>query len=355
VCLILLQHDRKMYRYRYLLLPSVAVVLLAALAAALPGILRAFLFSPPACQEKWQEQTLGLSSVRGLPMTPMITSERIDALEESFHPRPSDVWVVTYPKSGTTWVQHIVNTLNGYDTSIPGSVNRHCPWPEVAFGISVPIETMNGWPDPPEPNGARCWKSHWPNQDHMSNENGLPGKKIYVMRNSMDVAVSYYYHHLDMGPMLYNGFSGTWEEYFPLFAHGDVDDGSWFEHVASWWSRRNDPDVLLLRYEDLKADAAGGIRRIAQFMGIGVSEERLHQIVNETSFAAMKESQRKDIPHRIFKALGVVKGMTGVRKGIVGDSKSHFSSVQREELLREYNEVLKPIGVPQDWALLDLS
>ena len=112
--------------------------------------------------------------------------------------------------------------------------------------------------------------------------------------------------------------------------------------------------MLLLRYEELKADAAGGIRRIAQFMGIGISEEQLHQIVNQTSFAAMKELQSKDISTRVMKALGIIKGKAGMRKGMVGDSRSYFTDAQREELLLQYNEILGPLGVPRDWALLDL-
>lgn len=28
--------------------------------------------------------------------------------------------------------------------------------------------------------------------------------------------------------------------------------GPWFDHVLSWWKHKDDPDVLILKYEDMK-------------------------------------------------------------------------------------------------------
>ena len=39
-----------------------------------------------------------------------------------------------------------------------------------------------------------------------------------------------------------------------VFSHvqfAAVDLGSWFEYEKAWWEHRNDPNVLLLKYEDM--------------------------------------------------------------------------------------------------------
>ena len=47
-----------------------------------------------------------------------------------------------------------------------------------------------------------------------------------------------------------------------------TDYASYFHHLASWWPHRNDPNVLLVFYEDLKDCYESSVRSIAEFMGI---------------------------------------------------------------------------------------
>ena len=49
---------------------------------------------------------------------------------------------------------------------------------------------------------------------------------------------------------------------------------SFFEFERSFWEQRGRSNVLLVRYRDLKADTIGEMRRIAQFLGLNVPEER---------------------------------------------------------------------------------
>jgi hypothetical protein len=77
---------------------------------------------------------------------------------------------------------------------------------------------------------------------------------------------------------------------------GVLDSGSWFNHVAGWWARRNDPNVLILRYEDLQRGPTGTIRRIAAFCNIPLSNERLARVLERSSFAFMKRYEDKIDP-----------------------------------------------------------
>ena len=57
-------------------------------------------------------------------------------------------------------------------------------------------------------------------------------KYIYVMRNPKDTAVSLYHHTRSI---LAYEYEGDWDDFFERFMSGNVDFGSWFDHVLQWW------------------------------------------------------------------------------------------------------------------------
>ena len=56
---------------------------------------------------------------RGIPVPDFITAERYEEIETVHKTRDDDVYIATYQKSGTTWLQHILNEL--YDHPQVGS------------------------------------------------------------------------------------------------------------------------------------------------------------------------------------------------------------------------------------------
>ena len=42
-------------------------------------------------------------------------------------------------------------------------------------------------------------------------------------------------------------FEGGWDDFVQDWLDGNVENGSYFDHVASWFKRVDDPDVLLVR------------------------------------------------------------------------------------------------------------
>ena len=60
-------------------------------------------------------------------------------------------------------------------------------------------------------------------------------------------------------------------------------------HLSDAWARRDEPNVLLVRYEDLLADLAGQMRWLAGRLGIAVPEPAWPGLVEAATFERMKD------------------------------------------------------------------
>jgi hypothetical protein len=70
--------------------------------------------------------------------------------------------------------------------------------------------------------------------------------------------------------------------------------GCWGDHVASWLStRRNHPDFLLIRYEDLMARPQPELAKIARLLRINPTPERLARAVELSSADRMRKLESK--------------------------------------------------------------
>lgn len=76
-----------------------------------------------------------------------------------------------------------------------------------------------------------------------------------------------------------------------------LDGRGYYLHLASWWERREDPDVLLVAYEHMQADPDAAVHRVAEFLGFGGDEGKIAVGVEQSSFATMKANEpRYDDP-----------------------------------------------------------
>ena len=59
--------------------------------------------------------------------------------------------------------------------------------------------------------------------------------------------------------------------------------------MQGWWSIRHLPNVPLVHFNDLKADSASEIRRIAAFLDIEIDATQLPAILEHCSFDYMRQ------------------------------------------------------------------
>lgn len=188
---------------------------------------------------------------------------------------PDDIFIVTYPRSGTTWLQMVLYQLTTDGAMHFAHIDEVSPFLEVTL---IPRRRkISDLPATP-----RVVKSHLAYHEIPKG----PGKYIYCVRNGLDVIVSYHHH----SRKYVQGMAGlSLSEFFSRFMAGRVLYGSWFEHVAGWLRNKDRLNVLVLTYEELSADLEAGVKRIADFCGITIDPAAMPRILERCSFAFMRE------------------------------------------------------------------
>jgi hypothetical protein len=242
----------------------------------------------------------------------------------SFRPRPTDVLIATYPKSGTTWLQQIVYGLRTRGGMEFDEINAVVPWIEIAFDMGIDLDASP----------TRAFKTHLAWTDVPKG-----AKYICVVRNPKDVVVSMYHY---FSGSLFEAGSISLQEFASEFFMKRSGGARYWTHVASWWEQRGREDVLLLCYEDIKVNLGETIRAVAKFIDCPLDDALFEIVARQSSFEFMKAHESQFDDHLIRDARNVARGLpvggparTRVRSGNVG---GHLRELG-EDVIRELDAV----------------
>jgi aryl sulfotransferase len=267
---------------------------------------------------------------------------------ENFKAHEGDIIVATFPKCGTTWTQRIVAMLlAGSAEPMPMQI----PWPDMRLG--PPVEAVLAMADAVP--GRRQLKTHLP-YDAIPIYDDM--KIIHVARDGRDSAMSFHNHMIGFTPFALEGIAAI-NTADPKFGSGPpptaenpadyfgvwLQDGGAFGDPAcsywhmerSYWAERANPNVLMVHYNDLKADRGGEMRRIAAFLGITLPETVWPSVIEAASFDSMKSQGETLMPgmtafwdHGSQRFLH--KGTNGRWKGVVSDADlaAYDAAVEKE-------------------------
>lgn len=223
--------------------------------------------------------------------------------------RGDDIVISTYPKCGTTWAQRIIGMLV-FGSADPFPVQDMSPWPDFRL---IPLEVTTE--QAAAQTHRRFLKSHLP-YDAVPVHQGV--KFIHVARDGRDAAMSFFNHKTNYTPGAVEAFTqislndpkfgdafnftpSDPADHFHDWLEGEEDSlgdpgASFFALENSFWAARRDPNVLLVHFNDLKADREGEMRRIADFLGIAVPKDRWPALIEAAGFDAMKQVAEALLP-----------------------------------------------------------
>uniref|UniRef100_A0ACD5YD96 Uncharacterized protein n=1 Tax=Avena sativa TaxID=4498 RepID=A0ACD5YD96_AVESA len=265
----------------------------------------------------------------------------IPALHAGFVPRPEDVLLASFPKSGTTWLMSLAFATAHRATHPPFSGDhplcRSNPHDIVQFlevgaalagRTDAAVAELEALPSP------RVLATHLP-YSLLPARVHAASRIVYVCRDPKDALVSYWlFTRSASGSVGVDAESLPLQQAFELFREGRCFYGPQWRHVLEYWeaSRRRASlaavaNVLFLRYEEMLLDPAGNLRAMAEFMGCGFSEEEVaggvvDEIVELCSLEKLRSMEANRSGRR--NASGI-RSDAFFRKGAAGDWRSHMS------------------------------
>lgn len=254
----------------------------------------------------------------------------------SYRPRPDDIFVATYPKCGTTWMQHIVWLLSEGGRPLSAEERLTEKFPHLEEVGSAFVEGLAA---------PRLVKTHLP---FPMTPYHPEARYVYVARNPLDCAVSFF-HHTRGFVKHYDFADGTFDDFFECFIAGRVDWGSYFDHLVSWGRRADDPNVLFTTFEAMRSDPRSVVIGAGRFLGGRFADSAddpriVEQVVDHSSFARMRKNQQRWSSQR-------PEGMPPfVRKGEVGDWENYFTPDQTLRLVREFDRHTRGTWLAELWT-----
>lgn len=274
------------------------------------------------------------------------------------------IWLASYPKSGNTWMRTFLHNLFR-NTQQPVDINE---LDDFCLGVSAgawyrrytktPFREMTDEEAARyRPQVQRDFTTVFPDSVFVKTHHflgeiaGVPlhnmdvtAGGIYIVRNPLDVVLS-------MGPH----FGVSIDEAIEVLAneaactkpndtHVPEHYGSWSTNVRSWTQQPN-PQLLVMRYEDMLDKPRKSFKRVADFLGLKPTADRLERAIKFSSFKVLKAQEEK----RGFKERpGISKAF--FREGKRDQWRRKLTPDQVRRIVADHHEQMARFGyIPEDY------
>ncbi|KAK6230828.1 hypothetical protein QUC31_002346 [Theobroma cacao] len=288
---------------------------------------------------------------------PFFAPKAVIAFQNHFKAHESDIFLITMPKSGTTWLKalifSIVNRNQFPPTQSPLLVTS--PHELVPF-IDLDIYSKNQTPDLENetfPN-PRIFATHTPHGSLPSSILESNCRIVYLCRNPLDQFISEWHFIVNHFPINEHVRPISIEEGVDKFFKGIHAFGPFCEHVLGYWrmSLESPERVLFFKYEDLKEDISSNLKKLADFLGYPFSEEEMRQgVVEGISELCSFETLKNLEVSKTGKSDVRFKNSAFFRNGKVGDWINFVNPLIADRMVQLFEEKLGNAGLKFD--LLD--
>ncbi|KAJ2952897.1 hypothetical protein O0L34_g7260 [Tuta absoluta] len=280
--------------------------------------------------------------------------------------RPDDIFVATFPRSGTTWTQELVwmvaNDLDYAGSDATPLVQRFPFLEFLSFFHPVVIERYKqlnkdklqvieelikdevehvaGMPSP------RFVKTHLP-MSLLPPKLLDTAKVVYVARDPRDAAVSFYHQNKLLTFIEYHG---DFKTYWDFFVNNMILWSPFFDHLKEAWENRHHPNMLFLFYEDMCKDLPAAVRKVAGFLNKELNEEQIARLCDHLSFDNFKKNKSVNFDAGAqINGIVVAGEQSFIRKGKAGGWRDYFDEEMKRQSETWMRQNLRgtdfPIGI----------
>jgi len=238
---------------------------------------------------------------------------------------PDDVFVVSYPKSGNTWVRFLIGNIYHQDGPVDFS-NIEQKVPDIYTNSDADLAKIKR---------PRILKSH----EYLDPRYK---KVIYVVRDPRDVAVSYYHHAIKFDDIAEDY---PMSKFVTRFIDGEIDTyGTWYENVSSWLHTRGGTDnFLMLRYEDLLDNTRHVLHKVAKFLELNLDNDVLNSAIEHCSMENMQRLEQKQ-SHLWNSTRKTRKDKSFVRIGKSDGWKSDLPAASARSIEEKWGSLMSELG-----------
>lgn len=232
------------------------------------------------------------------------------------HESQTTKYIVSFPKSGNTWIRAFIANLYADNIDfinlrniIPGINNLNC----------VPKTNLN------------MYTSHYPFFP-------FSGKVLYIIRDPRSVAVSYFYYQkkykripneMEFHDFFYNEFLNDKYDVF----------GNWYQNTSSWvYSSNENKNFFLLKYEDMVNNEFEYGKKIVDFYELPFSDDQIKNALEKSSFNNLKEIEQKQ-KEKIKKWKDGDNSINFFRAGKTDEWKEYFDNTMQKALFQKYSKI----------------
>ncbi|MFB2918689.1 sulfotransferase domain-containing protein [Aerosakkonema funiforme] len=230
-----------------------------------------------------------------------------------------DVFLVSYPKSGNTWLRFLIANALKVHYKIEREVNFftvHDIIPSLTFSRNLRNEGPFGRTDLP-----RIIKSH-------SGYNPYYQRVIFMVRDPRDVLISYYHYLKSFGAIPNNW---TISE---LIRDRKFGTEAWNQHTKGWYvSNKEGQNIQLFYYEEFIKNPQANLDRLMDILGIKMTEEELQEAIKLSSKENMRKSEEAHRSTYVIKTQEtrfVRKGEAAGGKSLNEEDKKYVEDATRE-------------------------
>jgi hypothetical protein len=273
------------------------------------------------------------------------------------------VWLASYPKSGNTWLRiFLTNLIHGSITPIDLNdlITNGSSFSRPMIDDVLGFDTGDLTPD--ECARLRPVVFRWIS-DQLTDPvyykthdactqlgNGdwamapeATDKVVYILRNPLDVVVSWAHHSgvsLDASIKGLGRTQNVLAKQKPTGQQQQLEQpvGTWSQHVESW-TENSLFNTCVVRYEDMRATPEQTFAKIAAFLGLPHDTAQINQAVRNTAFEGLQEQEIttgfRERPQKVDRFF---------RKGIVGDWQETLSPEQIEKVVDDHGPVMQQFG-----------